>query len=102
MSRRKNKKHRINKNKLGVVAITLVVAMLCVVMSVQIFSLINRNLVLEEKKKCLEQILEDENDRTKDLEEEKVYAQTNSYIEDVAKSIGYIYPNEIIFRPVND
>ena len=102
MSKRKNKKHRINKNKLGVVAITLVVAMLCVVMSIQIFNLQKSNLALEEKKAELEQDLADENDRTKGLEDKKVYVQTNSYIEDIAKSIGYIHPNEIIFKPASE
>lgn len=102
MSKRKNKKHRINKNKLGVVAITLVVAMLCVVMSVKIFDLQRSNVALAEKKAELEKVLEDENDRTKNLEYEKSYVQTNSYIEDVAKSIGYIHSNEIIFKPAID
>jgi len=99
MKKQRRKKQRINKNKLGVVAITLVVAVLCVVMSFQIITLHKRNAALEEKKIKLEQTLADENNRSQDLENEKAYVKTNSYIEDVAKSVGYIYPNEIIFKP---
>lgn len=99
MRKARRRKRRINGNKLGVVAITLAVALICVVMLFQIVGLRKSNLALEEKKAALEETLEDESQRTGDLEEEKVYVQTNDYIEDIARSAGYIYPNEIIFRP---
>ena len=37
--------------------------------------------------------------RLEALEEEKVYIQTQKYIEEKAKSIGYVYPDEIILTP---
>lgn len=99
MRRTRRRKRRINGNKLGVVAITMAVALICVVMTFQIIGLRKSNLALEEKKEALEEILEEENQRSEELEEEKVYVQTDEYFEDVARSAGYIYPNEIIFKP---
>ena len=44
---------------------------------------------------------EAESKRTEELEQERIYVQTKQYIEEEAKKLGYIYPNEIIFKPVN-
>lgn len=95
------RKKKINSTRLGMVAITFVVLILCGVLSIQIAGLRKRTAILEEKKTQLEQDLEEENERTLELEDERVYVQTKEYIEQVAKSRGYIYPNEIIFRPAN-
>ncbi len=99
MKKRKNKKHRINKSRLGVLAITIVVVMLCIVMTFQILNLRKSNKALEEKKASLEEVLDQENKRTQELDSEKEYVQTKKYVEEVAKTLGYIYPNEIIFKP---
>jgi len=45
-------------------------------------------------------LISDENDRTKEIEERKLYPGTKKYIEDVARSqLGMVYPDEIIFEP---
>lgn len=36
------------------------------------------------------------------LEERRVYVQTKKYVEEVAKQIGFVYPDEIIYRPKSD
>lgn len=92
-------KNRTNKQKLILlimVAVVFVVA--CVFFSAEIIQLRAKNLELEERKERLEELLSDENLRREMLEDEEVYIQTKKYIEEKAKAIGYVYPDEIIFR----
>jgi len=49
-------------------------------------------------RQTVEELLADENLRKEMLENEEVYIQTKKYIEEKAKEIGYVYPDEIIFR----
>lgn len=41
----------------------------------------------------------DEEDRTAQLEELKIRVQTYKYIEDRARQLGLVYPDEILFKP---
>ncbi|MBQ2744941.1 MAG: septum formation initiator family protein [Lachnospiraceae bacterium] len=52
----------------------------------------------EEKDKLMAQI-EDEEKRTLELEELRVYVKTMKYVEERAKQLGLVYPNEIIYKP---
>ncbi|MBE5921428.1 MAG: hypothetical protein E7269_01545 [Lachnospiraceae bacterium] len=45
-----------------------------------------------------EQLAEQE-ERSAALEEQRVYVKTKAYVEEAAKKIGLIYPNEVIFKP---
>ena len=60
-----------------------------------------QNTELKARKERLTELLSEETLRSEALEEEKVYIQTKKYIEEKAKSIGYVYPDEIIFRKEN-
>ena len=53
---------------------------------------------LEARKERLETLLDSETLRQQELENKEVYVQTQKYIEERAKAIGYVYPDEIIFR----
>jgi len=57
-----------------------------------------RNAELENRKERLGQLLAEEEHRRSDLEDEETYIKIRKYIEEKAKSIGFIYPDEIIFR----
>ncbi len=70
----------------------------CVIFSMEIIQLRAKNAELEARKTRLEELLADENLRKEMLENEEVYIQTKKYIEEKAKAIGYVYPDEIIFR----
>ncbi len=52
----------------------------------------------EEKDKLVSQI-EDEQKRTLELEELRVYVKTMKYVEERAKQLGLVYPDEIIYKP---
>lgn len=56
---------------------------------------------LEQKKQALEMELKEEQLRTKELEERKIYVQTKLYVEEMAKKLGLVYPDEIIYKPSN-
>lgn len=64
----------------------------------QYISLRNRNKELEEQKEKLEALIEEELERAAELEDEEEYIKTIDYIEERARAIGYVYPDEIIFK----
>lgn len=93
------KKKSISKKRmLFAILLAAVFVVLAVFFSVEIFQIKSENAVLLAKKQRLEQLLSDENLRKEMLENEEVYIQTKKYIEEKAKAIGYVYPDEIIFR----
>ena len=48
------------------------------------------------------QEIQEQQQRTKDLDEYKKYIQTKKFVEEMAKDkFGLIYPDEIVFRPDN-
>lgn len=93
------KKDRAKRNRL-VLAVLACVALVfcCAFLGFQIFNQAQQNAQLKARKERLTELLEEENLRAQALEDEKAYIQTQKYIEEKAKSIGYVYPDEIIFR----
>ena len=93
------KKQGTNKRRLvRTIMIAVVFVVACVFFGTEIFQLRAKNAELEARKERLEELLADENLRKEMLENEEVYIQTKKYIEEKAKEIGYVYPDEIIFR----
>lgn len=79
--------------------ISLILAAFVVVMSVQIVRIYRKDQEYARQQTKLEQQLEEELARQKELEQYETYTQSNEYIEDVAKSkLGLTYENEIIFK----
>lgn len=54
---------------------------------------------LNRKQEQLEAQLLEEQQRAEELEERKVYVKTKKYVEEMAKKLGFVYPDEIIYRP---
>ncbi len=73
-------------------------AFFCGLMLSQIMNSINNNAEKEARKARLEEQIELEEQRRSELDDEEAYIKTREYIEEKAKSIGYVYPDEIIFR----
>ncbi|WP_041703039.1 FtsB family cell division protein [Lachnoclostridium phytofermentans] len=92
---RRNKKRRNGLRLIG-----LMVMIICFVVLYKSTELKSEANAKVQKKAELEQLISDENDRTKEIEERKLYPGTKKYIEDVARSqLGLVYPDEIIFEP---
>ena len=92
------KKRKLRKNIIPTVIIAMVVVIFCIICGSQILRLHHRNAELKEREARLIELLNNEELRKLELEDEEAYIQTTKYIEEKAKSIGYVYPDEIIFR----
>ena len=93
MAGRRRKKRKQNGN--GKIWISIIVATLLIVMSVQIVGLYSKKETYMAKESSLKTQLEDSQE-IKDYEE---YTKTQKFIEDMAKSrLGLVYDNEVIFK----
>lgn len=54
---------------------------------------------LKEDKAKLEEQYNKQLKLAEELEEKEVYVKTNAYIEEQARKIGLVYPDEVIFKP---
>lgn len=98
MAARKRKKRA--SHKLGMAAITLIVAAMLCVLSVKMTTLRERDEAYAAKESTLEKQLEAEKERRAELEERRIYVQTKQYIEEMARERwGLVNPGEIIFQP---
>ena len=94
------KKKNGTKKRRIILAVMIIAVFIvaCVFFTAEIMQLKAKNAELEARKERLEELLSDETLRREMLENEEVYIQTKKYIEEKAKEIGYVYPDEIIFR----
>ena len=91
-------KARVKRNWIIALFVGAAVAFFCFLMLRQIMSSINNNAEKQARKARLEEQIELEEQRRSELDDEEAYIKTREYIEEKAKSIGYVYPDEIIFR----
>ncbi len=96
VSRRRKKK---NEGRLGIIGICTVVIIFGIVMFVKTREAENQMDELNSDRQQLEEKLDDENQRAEELEEQRVYVKTKMYVEEMAKKLGLVYPDEIIYRP---
>lgn len=88
-----------NESRLGIVGICAVVVAFGVIMFIKTKDVKEEASDLSKRQQQLEQQLEDEEERAGKLEERKIYVKTKKYVEEVAKSLGLVYPDELIYRP---
>ena len=86
------------KRKIFALMVIAVAVVACVFLVIKITSNSKKIQELEARKARLEELIENENSRKEELDDKEVYVQTQKYIEERAKAIGYVYPDEIIFR----
>ncbi len=101
MTRRKNRKKKKQRvfNFVGYMAIFAVVVTIAVVTWVRGISLQKKLDAYDARETQLNTMIEQEKDRTDQLEERKKYMQTKQYIEEVAQEkFRLIYPDEIMFK----
>lgn len=98
---RRNSKVRRRKNKFNSFVVILVMLSFVGIMMYQIHNLKDENDELGKKEESYQKMYEAESERTSELENEKVYVQTKEYIEEMAKKLGFVYPDEIIFKPAD-
>ncbi len=89
---------RKKKSGTGIGIISLVVLMLCAIVSYKRIGLAQE---LEDGKitySRLETRHQEELERTHVIEQYKAYMKTKKYIEDMARKIGLVYKDEILFK----
>lgn len=88
-------------NRMALVGITFVVISLAVVVNFRGAELREKDLAYQIREENLNKQVEEEKERAKKLEEERIYVQTKEYIEKVAKEkLGLVNPDEILLKPI--
>ena len=89
----------MQRHKRSVLAVSAVVLLLFVVISVNSVSLKAKEEHYQAQEQELEEQIREEKARTKEIEELSEYVGTDEYVEDVAKEkLGLIHENETIFK----
>ena len=86
-------------HKAAMVTIFVVVAFFCGVINI---SNRNKQKELDEERREIEKLEEEiakEEETTLNLDALKVYVTTMKYVEEKAKKLGLVYPDEIVFKP---
>lgn len=79
--------------------ISIIVIAFCIVMCVQMAKKYNTLNQLKEKESQLVEQREQELQLSKDLKEQEAYVKTDEYVEEMARRMGLLYPDEVIFKP---
>ena len=88
------------ENRIAIIGITMVVISLAVAVNAKGSTLKKSDLDYQQKEKQLEEQVREEEERTKKLEEYKVYVKTKQFAEEVAKEkLGLVNPDEILLKP---
>ena len=99
---RRARKKRKDKwtNRMAIIGITLVVLSLAAAVHVKGSELEKKDLEYQIREENLKVQLDREEERSKELEEYRVYVQTKQYIEKVAKEkLGLVNKDEILLKP---
>jgi len=87
------------QNKLSMILTTLVVCMLLIVVSIGSYSMREKLVNYRERQALLNEQIEREHERAKEIENLEKYTHTMKYVEEIArKHLGFVYEGEIIFR----
>ncbi len=93
------KKKKIGYNYLGMMGIAVIALVLLGSLMLQTRTLQNRLDYYNSKAASLEKSIESEEDRTKEIDAEKEYMETDEYVEEAAREkLGLVKDNEIVFR----
>lgn len=97
---RRKRRRRRGSNRAGIFSISLVVAILMILLSIQSYGLKEKNKVYAAQAKELKQQIQSEEARTKEIEAMEKYKDTKEYVEEIAKDkLGLVYEDEILFKP---
>ena len=91
-------RRRLRRNRIIAFFVGIVAVFFCIVLITQILEVRGRNQELSVRLERLDQQIEEQNHRQEELDDDEKYVKTREYIEEKAKSIGYVYPDEIIFK----
>ena len=79
--------------------ISFVVIAFCVVLGAQMIKKYNTLSDLKEQEAKLQRQYKKELQLSEELKDKEAYVKTDDYIEEMARTLGLLYPNEVIFKP---
>ena len=98
-SKKRKKKKKVGYNSLGMLAIALVVLVLLGGLMLKSNDLQERLTGYDAKAATLQQQIEDEQNRTEEIDKLKKYMETYEYTEEVAREkLGIVKDNETVFK----
>ncbi len=87
------------QNRLGIICVMVVVGMLFAVILFKSNELKGKLATYEKRERLLQEQIESEEKRAKELVEYEKYTKTARYVEEVAKDkLGLVYEDEIVFE----
>ncbi len=90
------------QNRLGMFLAYMVVIMLLIVVAYSSVELMEKKEAYRLKELALEEQIEDEQKRAREIEEFEKYTHTKKYIEEIARDkLGLVYEGEILFKDEN-
>lgn len=90
---------RKKSNRKMFVAIAIVMVVFLTIMGIQIFQKIGILNGLKSQEAQLKEEYKKELQLSKELKEKKKFVQTDEYVEDMARKLGLLYPDEVILQP---
>lgn len=87
------------RNKRMIMAISFVVVAFCIVMGVQMVKKHNTLVELKQQEQKLQKQYQEELQLSEELKDQESYVKTDDYVEEMARKLGLLYPNEVIFKP---
>lgn len=82
-----------------ILSISFVFVAFCIVMGIQMFQQHRTLQELKEQESKLDKKYQKELQLSEELKEQEEYVKTDAYIEEMARKLGLLYPNEIIIKP---
>lgn len=82
-----------------IIAISFVVIAFCVVVGAQMIKKYKTLSDLKDQEAKLQRQYKKELQLSEELKDKEAYVKTDDYIEEMARNLGLLYPNEVIFKP---
>ena len=99
MAKRRTAYRKKNQNRFSMFLVTLVVLMIMIIVTVRSVELHRKLDLVQEQENILSAQLEEEQQRTEEIEEYGKFVQTLKFVEEYAKEkLNLIYEGEILFK----
>ena len=93
------KQKRKAKSRRNIILITIVLTVFVVIIGIQIAQRVGTLSKLKSQEAQLKEEYKKELQLSKELKEKKKFVQTDEYVEDMARKLGLLYPDEVILQP---
>lgn len=95
------RRRRIQTRRM-IISISAVALLFCIVLGAQMIQKYSTLKELKEQQQELEQQYQKELALSEELKEQEAYVKTDDYVEEMARRLGLLYPDEVIFKPEQD